>query len=89
MLMFVLITTQPYVGHYAPLASVAIALEEAGHEVVFATTTAFAEEVVAGAGFPVVSAGVEPYHAFGWTAEVIRPEVADLLDVLGRRARPT
>ena len=86
--MFVLLTTHPYVGHFAPLAPVAIALQEAGHEVAFATTAAFAEEVVAGVGLPVVSAGVEPYHTFGWTAEVIRPKVADLLDVLGRRARP-
>jgi UDP:flavonoid glycosyltransferase YjiC (YdhE family) len=88
MLMFVLITTHPYVGHFAPLAPIAIALEEAGHEVVFATTTAFAEDEVAGAGFPAVGAGIEPYHTFGWTAEVIRPKVADLLDILGRRSKP-
>jgi UDP:flavonoid glycosyltransferase YjiC (YdhE family) len=86
--MFILFTIHPYVGHFAPLAPLAIALEEAGHEVVFATTTAFAEEVVAGTGFSAVGAGVEPYHTFGWTVDVIRPKIADLLDVLGRRTRP-
>lgn len=39
--MRVLVTTQPGSGHWRPMAPLAVALSEAGHEVAFATTPAF------------------------------------------------
>jgi UDP:flavonoid glycosyltransferase YjiC (YdhE family) len=51
-----LFTTQPGFGHLNPFLPYAVALREAGHEVVFASAPAFAEAIERH-GFPCVGLG--------------------------------
>lgn len=51
-------TCQPAIGHFQPMVPVARALVEAGHEVVFATSTSFCR-FVHGAGFDAVPVGLD------------------------------
>jgi len=69
--MRVLATCQPALGHFEPMAPLARALVEAGHEVVVATTEPFRPWVEA-AGFPSVAAG------FDWLESDVGATVADL-----------
>jgi UDP:flavonoid glycosyltransferase YjiC (YdhE family) len=56
--MRVLFTTQPFFGHWHPLVPLARALEEAGHEVAFASTPNFCALIEAG-GFRCFPAGAD------------------------------
>ncbi|MEO8288102.1 MAG: glycosyltransferase [Chloroflexota bacterium] len=56
--MRVLFTSQPGFGHWHPLVPVAQALEEAGHEVAFATLPKFSSTIAAG-GFRAFPAGAD------------------------------
>jgi UDP:flavonoid glycosyltransferase YjiC (YdhE family) len=53
-----LFTVQPAVGHLHPLVPVALALEEAGHEVAFCSSASFRADVEA-FGFPHLVAGLD------------------------------
>jgi UDP:flavonoid glycosyltransferase YjiC (YdhE family) len=52
----VLFTTQPGLGHLHPLLPVAAGLQRRGHEVAFASSASFGEQIVA-AGFPAFAVG--------------------------------
>src|SRR5688572_22171800 len=56
--MRVLLTTQPFFGHWHPLVPLARALESAGHEVAFASTPRFCTTIEAN-GFRSFRAGVD------------------------------
>lgn len=55
-----LVAIRPFYGHFHPVAPVAAALEEAGHEVLFATERSFCD-VVRRAGFEAQPAGGDPW----------------------------
>src|SRR3954453_3872152 len=57
--MRVLFTTFPAYGHFHPLVCLARALQQAGHEVAFATAASF-RHAVEGAGFRHFAAGGDP-----------------------------
>jgi len=84
--LFVLFSTNPYHGHFEPLTPLARACRDAGHDVAFASTSAFAP-VVRAAGFDAVPAGVTPTAAWPWQEPVTLAKARDLLD-LAASARP-
>jgi UDP:flavonoid glycosyltransferase YjiC (YdhE family) len=57
--MRVLFTTAPATGHFHPLVPTARALQQAGHEVAFATAESF-HPIVTASGFQALPAGIDP-----------------------------
>ncbi len=79
--MFVLISINPYIGHFHPVVPVAAALRAAGHRVVVAAPPAF-HPTITRAGFAAVAAGVTPESAWPWERPVTSRRVHDLLRVV-------
>jgi MGT family glycosyltransferase len=77
--MRVLFTTLPAYGAFQPLAPVARALEEAGHDVAFAASATFCR-VITAAGFRCVPAGVD------WSFDDREAIYARVRDTLGPHA---
>lgn len=80
----VLVTSTPGVGHLGPLAPLARALSEAGHEVLWATAPEACERV-RGMGFQVVAAGMD----VGERVAMLAPQMPEImaLDPRERRSR--
>jgi MGT family glycosyltransferase len=77
--MRVLFTTHPAYGAFQPLAPLARALAEVGHEVAFATSATFCR-VITAAGFRCVPAGVD------WSSDDREVIYAQVRDALGPHA---
>ncbi len=73
--MRVLCSCVPGYGHFHPMVPLARALQDAGHEVAFATEARFCRRA-AQAGFPVFPAGIGPGKAFERT--LLRPDAGGL-----------